>query len=101
MQAVAGGDAGQGQRRADAGRALGQVWAEVEQGGWELGRGLAALMLSLGQGAWACILIPPLLPSLFCSYLYLGLFLTFPASSSMSKRRYPMILPPPPSSTAS
>lgn len=74
---------------------LGQVWAEVEQGGWEVGRGSCSFDAQpCGQGAWAHILIPPLLPSLSRCYLYLGLFLTFPTGSSMGERRYPLILPP-------
>lgn len=47
-----------------------------------------------GQGARAHILILPLPPSLSCCYLYLGLFLAFPAGSSMGERRCPLILPP-------
>lgn len=74
---------------------LGQVWAEVEQGGWELGRGSCSFDAQLwGQGAWAHSLLLPLPPSLFCCYLYLGLCLAFPTSSSMGKRRCPLILSP-------
>lgn len=65
----------------------GTGWMGVEEGPCSFGAQL------WGQGAWAHILILPLPPSLSCCYLDLGLFLIFPASSSMGRRRRPPILP--------
>lgn len=62
-------------------------WMGVEEGSCSFGAQL------WGQGAWAHILILPSPPSLSCCYLDLGLFLVFPASSGMGRRRRPLILP--------